>query len=177
MTTMQSSRHNQRVFDRYSHVIEAAVNAWPSVIAVDPAPLLAASFKQPCRDAIASLVNGKAKSGTLAMSHHILSKLVVGEDNGTILVGSALAVRNRQAPKTIAFAAPQGPQQASTVEYVVHPDAVTVVANLLNSSMIRPTPVLVTYNPSTVVQTKVATESPNVTLLACEDTPGKYQII
>jgi hypothetical protein len=45
-------RFRRAAFERYAHVIGAALRAYPSTITVDPSPLTAESYAQPLRDAI-----------------------------------------------------------------------------------------------------------------------------
>ncbi len=170
---MTPKRFSQSSFDRYRHILAAALDAWPEAVPVDTAPLLASSFKQPCRDAITAYVLGHAKCPEFAGRQ--VQDIVVAEDStGQVWVGRNAASRAKATKVLFGIGAPT---QSPTTEYKVAVEALDALCDILNCGFLSPTPAFVVQNPSPNYVAEMETKYPNVAILPCDGCSGKYQIL
>lgn len=167
-------RFSQASFLRYAHIIAAAVDAYPSPIIVDPAPMKADSFKQPLRDAFTA----KDRYGWTYARLNETKYTQIGREisiadgpNGMVYVGVYNSGKGHEKGAVVPFT----PQ--TTEEYVVAPVALERLLSIIKIDGIRPIPpfVVAIDDPATIAKLNAA--YPNIALMPDDKRPGFYYII
>ena len=135
------SRFRASAFERFAHVIGAALDDFPRAIRVDPSPLSAESYKQPLRDAIAAKQRYGYRSPSIneeRFKAHADALVVVSDDQGMVYIGSRDVVRQREGRLV-------GQVQSSN-EIVVAAVGIESVCLLLQRHALSPTPLFVVFD-------------------------------
>lgn len=169
------NRFRESSFQRFAHVIGAALREYPGAIKVDPSPLAADSYKQPLRDAITSKAKwgwkSKAIDDDVFDAYH--DKLVVISDaEGTVLIGSREGLQKQAKPY-------------GYVESSARPDEVLValadlepVCLLLHRKALQPPPnFFIILSPTTPSPIPDLESRYDVVFAPHESVPNKYFLI
>lgn len=172
-------KYRQTTFDRFARVIGSALNAYPSAIKVDPAPLKVDSYCQPLRDAITAKQRFGYKNPAInedLFKRHADDLVVAADDSGHVWVGPAESVKARKAVAEYGTIKASAAPVANDPEIVVDHIAVATICNLLKYHRLKPTPnfVVLDFDPQTIVDLE---SSYDVVFVPHEKEKNKHSLV
>lgn len=168
------NRFRRHSFDRYAHIIGAALAAWPNGVKVDPAPLRVDSFVQPLRDAITAKQRYKYVHPSINDREFDLhaASLVVRSGDGFVFVGSLDGTRVSKERKLVGTVI----TTAIGTEITVTPHHLETVCQLLHNDAFDPLPTFIVRGAHPTVVADMEARY-NVTFVVDENDASKYYLL